>query len=69
MIEHEILFHRLLLISEILNNDNNGKIKEMTGGGVEDDSRYLIRYWDTINIPVGDQWAGAGTTHFATAHV
>lgn len=41
----------------------------MTGGGFEDDSRYLIRYWDTINIPVGDQWAGAGTTHFATAHV
>lgn len=33
MIEHEILFHKLLLISEILNNDNNGKIKEMTGGG------------------------------------
>lgn len=29
----------------------------------------LIRYWDTINIPIGDQWAGAGTTHFATAHV
>lgn len=32
---------QILLISEILNNDNNGKIKEMTGGGVEADSRYV----------------------------
>lgn len=48
MIEHEILFHRLLLISEILNNDNNGKIKEMTGGGVEDGSRYVKSHLNKV---------------------
>lgn len=44
----------------------------MTGGGVEADSRYVKSHLNKVlrfNIPVGDQWAGAGTTHFATAHV
>lgn len=48
MIEYEILFYRFFLISEILNNDNNGKIKEMIGGGVEDDFRYVKLYFNKL---------------------
>lgn len=53
-------------------------MKEMAGGGVVVDSRYYKLHLNKVlcftneiqsKLPVGDQWAGAGTTHFATAHV
>lgn len=66
MIEHEILFHRLLLISEILNNDNNEKNKRDDRRGyvlrliLDMLNHTLINYWDTFKTtcrwPVSWSW-------------